>query len=159
MSDQLHQINISHDSKEDRLLLRVSTGGGDEFRLWLTRRYTALLMGVLNKEMDKLGGAPSVAGSEQTTKMLKNGALEKKYDNEKAQNYPLGEAGVLAFRINTHNTDEGILSLELLPEEGKGITLNLNKPLLYMLHNILTQGITQANWGLQSEAVQSMKIH
>ncbi len=34
-------------------------------------------MGVLNKEMDKLGGAPSVAGSEQTTKMLKMARLRK----------------------------------------------------------------------------------
>ena len=159
MTDQLHQMNISHDSKEDRLLLRVSTGGGDEYRLWLTRRYTGLLMGVLNKEMDERGGVPSVAGSEQTTKMLKNGALEKKYDNEKVQSYPLGEAGVLAFRINTRNTEEGGLALELLPEKGKGVTLNLNKSLLYMLHNILTQGITQANWGLQTEAALSMKVH
>ena len=49
MSDQLHQMNISHNGKEDRLLLRLSTGAGDECRLWLTRRYTGLLMGILNK--------------------------------------------------------------------------------------------------------------
>ncbi len=159
MSDQLHQINISHNSKEDRLLLRVSSGGGDEYKLWLTRRYAGFLMGVLNKEMDNRGGAPSVAGSEETTKMLKNGALDKKYDKENAKSFPLGEAGVLAFRINVRNTDEGNLILELLPEKGKGITLNLNKSLLYMLHNILTQGITQANWGLQTEATLSMKVH
>ena len=159
MTERLHQINISHDSKEDRLLLRISTDAGDEHRLWLTRRYTSLLMGVLNKEMDMRGGAPSVAGNEETTKMLKNGALEKKYDNENAKNFPLGEAGVLAFRINARNTDEGNLALELLPEQGKGITLNLNKSLLYMLHNILTQGVTKANWALQTEAVVSMKVH
>lgn len=159
MTDQLHQINISHDSKEDRLLLRVSTGGGDEYRLWLTRRYTGLLMSVLNKEMDKHGGVPSVAGSEESTKMLKSGALDKKYENTNASSYPLGEAGVLAFRINTRNTEDGILVLELLPEKGKGITLNLNKSLLYMMHNILTQGITKANWSLQTEAVVSMKVH
>jgi hypothetical protein len=159
MTDQLHQINISHNSKEDRLLLRISTGAGDEYRLWLTRRYTGLLMSVLNKEIDMRGGAPSVAGSEETTNMLKNGALEKKYDQENAKNFPLGESGVLAFRINTRNTEEGNLVLELLPEQGKGITVNLNKSLLYMFHNILTQGITQANWGLQTETAVSMKVH
>ncbi len=159
MTDQLHQINISHNSKEDRLLLRISTGAGDEYRVWLTRRYTGLLIGLLNKEIDMRGGAPSVAGSEETKKMLKNGVLEKKYDQENASGFPLGESGVLAFRINTRNTEEGNLVLELLPEQGKGITLNLNKSLLYMLHNILTQGITQANWGLQTEAPVSMKVH
>jgi hypothetical protein len=159
MADQLHQINISHNTKEDRLLLRISTTAGDEYRLWLTRRYTNLLMGVLNKEIDNQGGAPSVAGSEETTKMLKNGALEKKYDNENALGFPLGEVGVLGFRINSRNTDEGNLALELLPEEGKGITLNLNKSLLYMFHNVLTQGITRASWDLQTEKVVSMKVH
>ena len=159
MNDQLHQINIAHNPKEDRLLLRISSGGGDEYRLWLTRRYTGLLLGVLNKEMDSRGGAPSVAGSKETTTMLKKGALEKKYDNENVSNFPLGEQGVLAFRINTRNTDEGNLVLELLPEKGKGITLNLNKGLLYMLHNILTQGITQAGWNLQTESSPSNQVH
>ena len=91
--------------------------------------------------------------------MLKKGALEKKYDNENVSNFPLGEQGVLAFRINTRNTDEGNLVLELLPEKGKGITLNLNKGLLYMLHNILTQGITQAGWNLQTESSPSNQVH
>jgi hypothetical protein len=119
MSDPLHQINISHDSKEDRLLLRISTGTGDEFRLWLARRFTSLLMGILNKEMGIRGGAPGVAGSEETTKMLNSGALEKKYNAEQVKNFPLGEDGVFAFRINTRNADEGNLGLELLPEKGK----------------------------------------
>lgn len=105
------------------------------------------------------GGAPTVASSEETTKMLKSGALEKKYDKENVKNFPLGEAGVLAYRINTRNADKGNVIIELLPEKGGGVTLNLNKSLLYMVHNILTQGITQANWGLQTEVPQSMKVH
>ncbi len=159
MTNQLHQINVSYNSKEDRLLLRISTDAADEYRMWLTRRYTSLLISLLNKEIDLRGGAPSVAGSDETTKMLKNGALEHKYDQKNASGFPLGESGVVGFRINTRNTDEGNLVLELLPEQGKGIMLNLNKSLLYMLHNILTQGITQANWGLQTEAAVSMKVH
>lgn len=159
MIDKLHQINVSHNSKEDRLLLRISTGNGDEYRMWLTRRYTGLLMGVLNKEMDNRGGAPSVASNKETTKLLKDGALEKKYENKNAKSYPLGEAGVLAYRVNSHNTEQGMLVLELLAENGKGITVKLNQSLLYMLHNVLTQGITRANWGLQTEVLQSMKVH
>jgi hypothetical protein len=159
MSDQLHQINITHNGKEDRLLLRISTTAGNEFRLWLTRRYTALLLGVLNKEIDKQGGAPRVASSEETTKMLKNGALEQKYENDKVNSFPLGEDGVLAFRINSRNSEDGNLALELLPEQGQGITLNLNKSMLYMFHNVLTQGVTQAAWGLQTEKTESMKVH
>lgn len=159
MTSRLHQINVSHNTLEDRLLLRISTNTGEEFRMWLTRRYTSLLIGVLNKEIDERGGAPSVAGSEETTKMLKNGALEKKYEQEKIDNYPLGEEGVLAFRINARNTDKQVLILELLPQEGKGITLNLTKPLLFMFHNVLSQGIARASWALQTEQAVSSKIH
>jgi hypothetical protein len=159
MTSKLHQINISHDGKEDRLLLRISTTTGDEYRLWLTRRYTKLLLGVLNKEMDKQGGAPNVAGSKETTSMLKNGALEKKYEAAKSKSFPLGENGVLAFKINARNAENGNLMLELLPEKGEGINMNLNKGLLYMFHNILTQGITQAAWDLKTESQMSMKVH
>ncbi len=152
-------MNISYAAKEDRLLLRVSTSDGEEFRIWFTRRYTGLLLGVLNKEMDAQGGAPAVGGSQETTKMIKNGALEKKYEEKPASEYPLGEEGVLAFRINTRTLEGGVFALELLPEEGRGLTLNMNKSLLYMFHNILTQGITQAKWGLQTEASVSTKVH
>ena len=159
MTNRLHQLNISHNAKEDRLLLRVSTSAGEEFRLWLTRRYTGLLMGVINKEMDARGGAPAVAGNKETTKMIKDGALEKKYEEKQVSDYPLGENGVLAFRINTRTLEDGVLVLELMPEKGKGLTLNMNKSLLYMFHNILTQGITQAKWALQTEVSPSSKVH
>lgn len=159
MTNRLHQLNISHDAKEDRLLLRVSTSAGEEFRIWLTRRFTGLLLGVLNKEIDARGGAPAVAGNEETTKMIKDGALEKKYEEKQVSEFPLGADGVLAFRINTRTSEEGVLMLELLPEEGKGFTMNMNKALLYMFHNILTQGITQAKWGLKTEQSPSNKVH
>ena len=156
---RLHQINVSHSGPEDRLLLKISTNTGEEYRLWLTRRYTGLLLSVLNKEIDNRGGAPTVGGSEETTKMIKNGALEKKYEPQNAATYPLGENGALAFRINARNIENDVLMLELLPEKGKGITLNLGKSLLYMFHSILTQGVSQANWALQTETHSSSQIH
>ena len=152
-------MNVSYAAREDRLLLRVSTSEDEEFRIWLTRGYTSLLLGVLNKEMDNRGGAPAVAGNQETTKMIKNGALEKKYEEKPASDYPLGEEGVLAFRINTKSLENGVLALELLPEKGRGLTLNMYKSLLYMFHKILTQGITQAKWGLQTEAAGSTRVH
>ena len=54
-------MNVSYAAREDRLLLRVSTSEDEEFRIWLTRRYTGLLLGVLNKEMDDRGGSPPAA--------------------------------------------------------------------------------------------------
>ena len=70
-ADQLFQINVSYVPGEDRLLLRVSTTGGDEYRVWLTRRFVSLLMGLLQKEMEHYGGAPSLAANKETTRLIK----------------------------------------------------------------------------------------
>ena len=45
----LKKLQLRYDPLEVRLALRVSTGDGQEFRFWLTRRYTTLLLAVLDK--------------------------------------------------------------------------------------------------------------
>ena len=158
MTEQLHQMNISYNPKEDRLLLRVSSKGGDEFRLWLTRRYTAMLVNILKQELAKYGGEPALASSDETRNLIKGGALKQSYEGD-STSFPLGESGVLAFRINCGETGEGVLRLELLPEQGQGISLNLNKTLLYMLHNLVSQGIDQAGWNLPNHNRESLNVH
>jgi len=160
MTDKLHQINVTYAGKEDRLLLRATTIKGDEYRIWLTRRYTMMLFTILNKAMEKHGGAPAIGSSEQTKQMLKAGALEKVFEEEKTTNYPLSEDGFLAFGIKTANTPEGNLHLEILPEKGPGVTFNLDKQLLYMLQNLLSLGIDRADWHIDSTLDNSsQRVH
>ena len=158
MTGQLHQMNISYNPKEDRLLLRVSSKSWDEFRLWLTRRYTGMLINILRQELAKYGGEPTLASSDETKTMIKAGAFQQSFDGGSAS-FPLGKSGVLGFRINTGVSGAGVLRLELLPERGQGISLNLNKTLLYMLHNLITQGIDQSGWNLLNPARESMNVH
>jgi hypothetical protein len=159
MTDPLHQINVSYAAKEDRLLLRVSTRGGDEYRVWLTRRFTRLLLGLLRKQMEKYGGAPTIAASGETRRMFRQGAMNQSYDAERSEGYPLGQQGVLAVRVNATAGQDGRLGLQLLPEGDQGVTLNLDKTLLYLFYNLLTQGIEQAQWNLQSAEDQSGRVH
>lgn len=140
---------MSYVEKEDRLLLRVTTRSGEEYRVWLARRFTMLLFDVLNKVMDKKGGAVTVGSSRQTQQMFKSGALGREFEAEKTTGYPLGEAGILACMIRTGTVAEEAVHLELLPEEGRGVTLN--QSLMYMFHNILTQGVARAGWRLDKE--------
>jgi len=158
MTDKLHQMNVTYDPREDRLLLRISTQQGDEFRIWLTRRYTGLLVKLLNKQMEKSGGAPTVAASDETIDLFKAGALEQTYAGD-SSNFPLGENGFLAFRINAGETPDGILHLEIAPEQGQGITLHLTNPLLYLFSNILNQGIDRGGWKLLRDDPLMMKVH
>jgi len=158
VTTQLHQMNISYIPKEDRLLLKISTKNNDEYRLWLTRRYCSMLIKLFNQEIDKYGGEPTVAASDEAKKMYKDGALEKAYEAEN-NSFPLGENGVLAFRINKGDARNGNISLELSPEDGRGITLNLNKTLIYMFNNILMQGVQQAGWNLLETGFSSREVH
>lgn len=158
INDQLHQINVAYVAKEDRLLLRVSTRKGNEYRAWLTRKFSALLVNVLRKQMDQFGGAPSLAASQETKRMFHEGAMDKRFDAERSMDYPLGEDGILAVRVNASAAKKGNLSLQILPERGqRGITLNLSQTLLYLFYNVLTQGIDQADWQLQQDV--SRKVH
>jgi hypothetical protein len=152
MNSPLHQINVTYVPTEDRLLMRVTTREGDEFRIWLTRRYCLLLSGVLQKQMEKFGGAPSLASSRETKQMFKQGAMDKSFDAEQGSRYPLGESGILAFSLNAAMNEKSELSVQLLPEKGQGVTLNLNKALLYLFYNVLTQGIGQADWRIADDA-------
>ena len=108
--------------------------------------------------MENAGGAPTVASSDETRKLFQEGAMEKKFEAEN-RNYPLGEQGILAFGINAGKTQDGNLQLELLPENGQGVTINLNDSLMYMFSNLLNQGIDQAGWKLLNEDSTSMKVH
>ncbi len=150
MTDQLHQINITYFDKEDRLLMRATTKNGDEYRIWFTRRYSGLLMDILNKGINERGGMTALGSTPQTTQMIKGGALEKPFEND-VKNYPLGEKGVLGFGIKTNISEDKILSLQLIPENGQGITLNLNDSLIYMFHNLLSQGIARAGWNFKQD--------
>ena len=159
MTDQLHQLNINYVPVEDRLMLRINTQGGDEFRIWLTRRYTSLLLELLNKEIDKFGGVPAVASTTETREMFKKGAMDKSYEEDHISNYPLGESGILAVKINYKRNENDNLSLELLPEQGKGITLNLNKTLLFMFYNLLMQGCDSSSWNLHGHNASEANVH
>jgi hypothetical protein len=155
----LHQLNIRYVPLEDRLLLRISGKDGAEYRFWLTRRYTALLRQALNREIDRCGGRPILAASGETTKMFKEGAFEKPFEEESTR-YPLGESGVLGARIGVNRQQNGNLRLDLAPQQGQGIALNLNRPLLFMFDTLLSQGIAQTGWNLASdEASGSTRVH
>ena len=159
MTNQLHQLNIMYSNKEDRLLLRASTQNGEEYRIWLTRRYTRLLFEILTKEMAKKGGMEKISSNGQTTQMFKEGVFEKQFDGSSV-NFPLGEVGILAYSIKSETNSEDNLMLEVHSEDGKGITINLNNSLMYLFYSLLTQGINQANWQLHNhEDITSKHIH
>lgn len=161
MTDKLHQINAQYSNKEDRILIRASTENNNEYLIWLTRRYTKLLLDILNKEIEKRGGTTTISSKKETKKLYTEGAFEKPYAEEKPKNHPLGEQGILAFSIKAGSDENGNLILELQSETKQGITLNLNDTMLYMFFSLLTQSIERSEWqiGQFSERTPNSQLH
>lgn len=146
--NKLHQINASYSKEEDRILLRTSTTQNMEYRVWLTRRYTHLLMGILSKEIDQRGGTTELVQKKQTKNMLQAGAFEKPFQEKPSPELPLGEDGVLAYSLKTAKNQQGNLILEIQSNKNKGLTLNLNESMLYMFYSLLTQSVLSADWNI-----------
>lgn len=143
----LQQINITYALEQDRLLLKAGTSSGEEYRLWLTRRYAGLLAQVLQEHIDKAGGMHRLAADPQTTNRLRHGAFDQAYESGRS-GYPLGEDGVLGYAINVSQRSHGGITLQLLPKDGQGMNLILDPPLLYLMANLLEQATLQADWNL-----------
>lgn len=159
MGSSLQQINLTYSPEQDRLLLRVSDGELSEFRVWFTRRYTELLCGMLTTEMEKAGGIQELASSKETLQSFKNGAFNKEYDDTPRHQFPLGEDGVLGFRINVSHGEPGITTVQLLPQDGQGITLTLGRSMLFMFYNLIEQALLQANWNLVLPEARKQTVH
>jgi hypothetical protein len=148
MSNALQQMNMIYVAEQDRLLLRISTTGDAEYRVWLTRRYCGLLLQVFLEQIELQGGYQGLASRQDTLAQLRGGALDQPYEPGPRTNYPLGEQGVLGYRINVNRDQAGATQLQLLPEQGQGVNVNLDKSTLYMLYNVLEQALTQTDWNL-----------
>jgi hypothetical protein len=156
MSSQLQQINISYVPGEDRLLMKV-TASGEEFRIWLTRRYTALLLNVLENQLDALGSIQTRSGN--LAGKLKQGAYEKPFEPYTRAHFPLGEKGVLGYRINVSKPKGGTVNLQLLPESGQGLNLNLDEATITLFSNLIEQSLAQTDWQLGSPSVAPGMMH
>lgn len=159
MDKALQQMNISYHPNEDRLLFKISTQDNNEFRVWLTRRFTALMLKVLSEAMEEHGGPQTLASSDDTRERLKQGAFDQDYTNQPNAAHPLGENGVLAFRLNFGSTEDGKLNLQLLPEAGEGLNLNLDKSMIYMVHSLLLQGMASSDWNLNAADLPTDQLH
>jgi hypothetical protein len=159
MQKSLKQINIKYLPNEDRLLLKARTSNEDELRIWLTRRYTSLLINVLVQQMNKAGGMLELASNKSTLAQFKNGAFQQNYDPPAEQTFPLGESGIVGFRISASTNADARISLRLLPEKGEGLNLNLDKSLLFMFYNLLEQALLKAEWNLQLPQSHKDLVH
>jgi len=148
-------MNASYVPEQDRLLLKINTTGQTEFRFWITRRYLALLWQVLSQIAGGFGKAGFALDSATRAEVanlaheeLKKGMdIRTQYQN--GGHFPLGEDPVLLVKITTHKPDaSGNRKLSLLPDQGRGIDLNLDENLTHSLMRVLQEPAAVADWSI-----------
>lgn len=165
----IHQLNVSHNEREDRVLLRLNTQAGEEFRFWLTRRMANNLLPALHQVVAKMESrqpqvvAPTPA-AEHILGDLKREAFLQTADFstpfvQAVQTLPMGPAPMLLTEVQM--TLQGTGLVMVLQDKGDGTStqgtpsceLKLQANLVHGLIHLLTQAMAQAHW--QTPAITS----
>lgn len=154
----LHQIQLTYDEKQDRVLLRVSTTDGEEFQFWLTRRFIKRLWGLLVKllEQDRPVRQQADPDSKRTVLGIRHegfaqqGNFSAPYEAREYRQ-PLGSDPVVVTRAEGRPRDNGDFLLRLHPHEGKGIDMVLDTKLLHLFTKLLQQVVGKTDWDVTLE--------
>ena len=156
----IHQLNVSHNDRQDRLLLRLNTQTAEEFRFWLTRRMALRLVPALEQTIGRLEStqarvmAPDPA-SQQILTELKRDAFMQQADFktpyvEQAQKLPLGDEPMLVTDVQLQL--QGSAVQVTLQDKGAApglvqvCQLHLQTSLLHGLVHLVRQAMDKAQW-------------
>lgn len=151
----IHQIQVRYDETQDRILLRLSTTEGSEFRFWLTRRFVRRLWGMLVEmlEWDQAVQQQHDAETRRTVLDLQHEGFSqqanysKKFE-ETPRAMPFGEAPIVLAKARGKRRDARTHVLSLHPYEGQGIDMTLDTKLLHILSRLLREAVAKADWDM-----------
>ncbi len=155
----IHQLSVSHDERQDRLLWRLNTVQGEEFQFWLTRRMLTRLLPALNQALLKLhASAPELAASDTVSlQMLREFKRDKLLAHAdfktpfvaSAQSRPMGQEPLLVTdaHLSLHaQTGLGLVLEEKSGQSVKSCQLNLSTELVEGLLVLTQQALQSADW-------------
>jgi hypothetical protein len=162
---QIHQLSVTYQSEQDRLLLRVSSTG-EEMRLWLTRRLMVALWPLLNKlQTEQLlrheaGGAALAETDEELRRMLtefrKEEFLQKAdFDTpyQDKPNLPLGSDPLVVTDVDAAPLPNGRLRLSFNErataaggDKPRGFQVEMDQRLTQGFLHLLEQALARSQW-------------
>jgi len=156
----LRQINLEYVAVQDRLILRISYGNGEEVLLWLTRRCVKLLwpnllglaQTVPDIAMQSHPEAKSALLGMRHEAALAKSDFSKPYEGVAqgaALERPLGAEPILVARMQTRRNPDGKFLLSLLPREGQGVNVALDEALLHSICGLLRNIVAKTDWDLK----------
>ncbi|MEO7391234.1 MAG: hypothetical protein ABIU58_03605 [Ramlibacter sp.] len=162
---KIHQLSVTYQAEQDRILLRVNTAAAQEMRLWLTRRLMLglwpLLSKLLTRHLLKLeaAGTSLETADEDLKKMLadfrkdeflRHADFDTPYQENQAQ-LPLGEEPLLVTDVDASPLPNGRLRLGFNePATGAGkprsFKMEMEPKLMQGLMHLLEQALARSQW-------------
>lgn len=155
----LKQFNASYVAEEDRVLFRVTTASGEEYRLWLTRARVAELLALgakaavvkLEREQVELLPQQAKAVAEFKQQAVKQSTQFTEF--EPANRLPLGAEPLLVRSMKMElQLQEQVLALQLELNAGRVLTLRLNDDMASKLRILLETISEKARWHIHLNA-------
>lgn len=171
---RIHQLSVTFQPEEDRLLLRVSTETAQETRLWLTRRLMAGLWPHLERmqreqllRTEPAGGAAAHADPDvrQALADFRRDAALNGADfatpYREPEHRPLGESPLLVTDVDLAALADGRIRLGFRERaqaaaagNGRSLQMDLETALMQGFMQLLDQGLGMAGWRSPFEPAQ-----
>ena len=162
---KIHQLSVTYQAEQDRILVRINTAAAEEMRLWLTRRLMLGLWPLLSKLMTKhllkleAAGTSLDTADEDLKRMLADFRKEEflrhaDFDTPYQENQavlPLGEEPLLVTDVDASPLANGRLRLsfnEKPPDADKprSFQMEMEPKLMQGLMHLLEQALSRSQW-------------
>ena len=158
MPGSISQLQMLYVPEEDRILFRVNTSERQQFRFWLTRRYSLLLIKVLKEHqasdpdvsMQESREARQAVQSFKQEQAMTSANFDEAF-SEDANELPQGEEIPVAFKLS-YNASGGSLTVTIEPREGQGISMAIDRNINVSLTALLMNAAGQGDWKLTASA-------
>ncbi len=161
----IHQLSVHHDERQDRLLWRIHTQEGEEFRFWLTRRMSTRLLPAIEQALGRLDSqrsgliAPDPATRHLLSDMqhqafLQQADLQTPYAAPENAQRPFGEWPLLVTDAQL-TVQPATLLLQLQDHSQAPVRqceLQLTPELVHGLLHLSRQAVARADWALEGTA-------
>ena len=161
----IHQLSVTYQPEQDRILVRVNTTAAEEMRMWLTRRLMAGLWPLLGKlqteqllRLEAAGsgldqadeGLRKMVADFRKAEFLQQADFATPYRNEQPQ-LPLGGQPLLVTDAQVTELPEGRVRLgfrehALAGTPGRSFQMELEPRLLQGLVHLVEQALAQSGW-------------
>jgi hypothetical protein len=160
----LHQIQLSYQAEEDRLLFRVSFKDEQddlqEIRSWLTRRFVREFWpGVLAAMKTRVAlDQPAAAHASEAivgmghdvsvSEIREAGGFDAPFETE-ATSFPFGEAAILIASVSFEVAADQPLRVSFIALEGGSFEVAFTETMLHGFCTLLQDAIKQSEWDLE----------